>query len=385
MSEKQTILIVDDDERNLRLLQAMLAREDYHIITASGGEEALKRVSEAEPDLILLDVMMPGIDGFEVCKRIKHQAETRIIPIVMVTALTEKEDRIRALKSGADDFLSKPVDKIELLLRVKSLLRIKAFHDSLVKSHDRIVAQNRKLSELEKFKEDLTHMLVHDLNNPLFSLYMAIETMLLERENLPEKHVDILNSCVENCQDLKELVLNILDVHKMEEDELKINRELVDVSGLIESTILLFKGKMEAKKIFLSCRNSNNVPPAEIDRSVIKRVVANLLGNAVRHTPPGGAIEINVGNSENGDISVSIKDSGDGIAPEFHQKIFDKFQQVDIKKAGLMSGLSGLGLPFCKMAVQAHGGAIWVESDGEGKGCTFSFTLPALAAATQSE
>ncbi len=142
---------------------------------------------------------------------------------------------------------------------------------------------------------------------------------------------------------------------------------------------------MDAKKIFLSCTNSDNVPPAEVDRSVIKRVVANLLGNAVRHTPPGGAIEINVGNSENGDLSVSIKDSGDGIAPEYHQKIFDKFQQVDIKKAGLMIGLSGLGLPFCKMAVQAHGGAIWVESDGEGKGCTFSFTLPALAAAAKSE
>ena len=128
---KPTIFIVDDEEKNIRLLKAMLMNENYLTSVALSGEQVLESIADIKPDLILLDVMMPGIDGFEVCRRLKSVDKTKVIPIVMVTALREKEHRIKAMESGADDFLSKPVDQIELLLRVKSLLRIKTYHDEL--------------------------------------------------------------------------------------------------------------------------------------------------------------------------------------------------------------------------------------------------------------
>jgi DNA-binding response OmpR family regulator len=166
---KSKILIVDDEIKNIRLFKAMLMSENYQTFEARSGEQALKMVFGVSPDLILLDVMMPGINGFGACRKLKRVDETKIIPILMLTALREKAHRLEALEAGADDFLSKPVDRSELLVRVKSLLRIKTYHDELRASNREIAEQNEKLRELEKIKEGLTHMIIHDLNNPLSS------------------------------------------------------------------------------------------------------------------------------------------------------------------------------------------------------------------------
>ena len=150
---RHKILIVDDEERNIKLLKAMLMADDYQCFWAVNGNEALEAVNDINPDLILLDVMMPGINGYEVCFRLKGNEKTRMIPIIMVTALKEKEDRICSTKSGADDFISKPVDRTELLTRVKSLLRIKSYHDDLVESYRELAEKNVKLQDLEKIKD----------------------------------------------------------------------------------------------------------------------------------------------------------------------------------------------------------------------------------------
>jgi len=184
--ENKTILIVDDDEKNIKLLKAYLQAEEYRIFQALNGEDALKMVNNFNPDVILLDVMMPGIDGFEVCKRLKTDEKTKMIPVVMVTALREREDRIKALEAGADDFLSKPVNKTELLVRVKSLLRIKSYHDQLLNSYKEIALKNERLKELERIKEGLTHMIIHDLNNPLSAIYGNLEMIKVENQNLSE-------------------------------------------------------------------------------------------------------------------------------------------------------------------------------------------------------
>jgi len=147
--KRKSILIVDDEEKNIKLLKGMLISENYHLYGATNGKEALKMVAAISPALILLDVMMPGIDGFEVCRRLKQDEKTRMIPIVIVTALTEKEHSVRAIEAGADDFLSRPVDQTELLVRVKSLLRIKSYHDDLVESYREIAEKNEKLREVE--------------------------------------------------------------------------------------------------------------------------------------------------------------------------------------------------------------------------------------------
>jgi len=371
------ILIVDDEEKNIRLLKAMLMSEKYQIFEAISGEQALKSVTAVNPDLILLDVMMPGINGFDVCRKLKRADETKIIPIVMVTALSEKEHRVKALEAGADDFLSKPVDRSELVVRVKSLLRIKNYHDELWASNREIAEQNEKLRELEKIKEGLIHMIVHDLNNPLSSIMGSLDLILLKEPALSQNHLGSLTACLDYCRDLKDMILSLLEIHKMEEGKLELDTELSNITELIAKVMQQAEFKAREYQVILSANGSEAPYPVAVDRGLMRRVIANLLSNAIRHTPAGGSVEVKTDwLSANESIRLQVVDTGNGLAPEYHQKVFDKFEQVRLKREGVAVGSSGLGLAFCKMAVEAHGGKIWVESEGEGKGATFQFILP---------
>ena len=200
------IVIVDDEERNIRLLKAMLLSEEYQLTGVLSGKEALESLDEINPDLILLDVMMPEIDGFEVCSLIKQDEKTRAIPVIIVTALDEKEHKIKAMEAGADDFLRKPVDRTELIIRVKSLLRIKSYHNELLDSFKEIAKKNSKLQELEKSKEGLTHVITHDLRNPLKAISGKIEHLLNNGSGLSAKQRDEMKNCLDQCDDLKELI-----------------------------------------------------------------------------------------------------------------------------------------------------------------------------------
>ena len=375
--EKAKILIVDDESKNIKLLKGMLFSENYELFEACDGQEALDLVCENPPDLILLDVMMPGISGFEVCRQLKQDDQTKTIPIVMVTALKEKEHRVKALEAGADDFLSKPVDQTELVIRIKSLLRIKSYHDELLASYTKIAEKNEKLLELEKAKEGLTHMIVHDMRNPLGALSGFIELTLLDKQNLSGDQLELIEGSASSCHELKNMIQSLLDIHKMEQGKLELKKEKINLGELIESRMHQFAPKANAKQVALHSNNTDRLPIVPMDGDLIKRVLANLLNNAIRHTPSDGTVTISAQNSaDNGCLHIRVEDTGDGLAPEYHQKIFDKFEQVHLKKEGLKVGASGLGLAFCRLAVEAHGGRIWVESEGEGKGASFQFTLP---------
>lgn len=376
--ERQKVLIVDDEERNIKLLNAYLMTNQYEIVEASNGEEALRMVNDFNPDLVLLDAMMPGIDGFEVCKRLKTGEKTKMIPVVMVTALREKEYRIKALEAGADDFLTKPVDRTELLVRVKSLLRIKSYHDQLLHSYKEIAQKNEKLKELEGVREGLTHMIIHDLNNPLTVILGNLELIKFDNENLSETQLDMMERCLNYSVDIRQLIQSILDVYRMEEGKLQPVKELTNVTEMLTDLTEQFIARAKMDQISLKFSNSGEVPSVRIDPSLIKRVIANLLSNAIRHSPEGEEIKVTTGFlAEKNSIAFSVKDNGNGLAPEYHQRVFDKFEQVELKNSGVTVGTGGLGLAFCKMAVEAHGGKIWVESDGNAKGCTFKFMIPA--------
>jgi len=375
--KKPFILIVDDEKINIDLLKAFLMSEDYHLVGALSGGEAYKIVNEKCPDLILLDVMMQGVDGFEVCKRLKQDERTKIVPIVMVTALREREYRIKGIEAGADDFLNKPVDRIELLARVKALLRIKSYHDDLLKSYQEIAEKNEKLYEMQKMKEGLIHMLVHDLSNPLMGLQGNLEIMSMEKQGFSETHCRAIEESLYCCGELRNMIQGQLDICRMGEVKLKAEKTPTDMTELINSIKRQFKRKLEKNKISASFPITLDMPPVSVDSSLIKRVIANLLDNAIRHTPAGGSIEIAVDFlSEKGTFRISVTDNGDGLDAKFHQKIFDKYEQAENSREGIRVGRSGLGLTFCKMAVEAHEGNIWVESEGAGKGSCFSFTLP---------
>lgn len=376
MGMQQTVLVVDDDERNIRLILLMLSKDDYHILSATGGAEAIEMVAENEPDIILLDIMMPGIDGFEVCKRLKADNQNKHIPVIMVTALQDREHKMRAMEAGADDFISKPIDQTELLIRVKSLLRLKRYHDQLKTSFDELSQKNCMLEELEEQKEFLTRMIVHDMRNPLNAINMSTELMLkLERSDC-DKFQRLLGTCKSSCIDLEQMIQNILDIRMMEEQKLELSRKSIDFSCILNNVISQFKLKIDDADISLSV-NETGSNPIQADFDLMKRIVANLLNNAIRHTPEGGEISIEASSDPGkGKFRFALKDSGEGVPEELRETIFHAHMKVDSAGNGTRKGRYGLGLAFCRMAVEAHGGRIWVECDGEGRGSTFLFELP---------
>jgi len=377
MPQKPTLLIVDDEERNIRLLKAMLLAKNYNLLEASHGEEALRLVSETPPDMILLDVMMPRMDGFEVCRRLKQDEKNRKIPVIMITALSEKQHRVKAMEVGADDFLSKPVDLTELTVRVKSLLRIKSYHDELLNSYQEIAVKNEELGELQQMKEGLTHMIIHDLRNPLTAISTYLQLAVMESSNPTQSQHAKISRCLHFCAELDRLIQNLLDINKMEEKRMQLQLEKTNLETLINDVSDHFRADAEERAISLGFFKEEQIPSIPIDPGLMKRVFANLLNNALRHTPKDGRIQITVDfTPDKKHLLVAVRDNGLGLIPEYHQKIFDKFEQVRLKSEKSAVGSGGLGLTFCKMAVEAHGGKIWIESEGEGKGCTFFVSIP---------
>ncbi len=371
-----SILMVDDEPVNIKILKGMLSAEGYHILKADSGPKALEILENQIPDIILLDVMMPEMDGFEVCRRIKAQKALRLIPVLMVTALHDKIHRQQALEAGADDFLTKPIDRTELIIRVKSLIRIKHYSDELVESNRILEEQKEKLKKLEKAKEALTHMIVHDLRSPLTSISMNLDLCLMKLEqDMGLKRY--LENASYQCTYLDSMIQGLLDIYKMEKGKITLNKQRVRPDRLVRNAADRFIPQLESKRIHLDLKLPSNCPDLHLDSELISRVIGNLLDNAIRHTPDGGNIEIKLSpDKEQKSIVFSVADSGKGLDEKYHQRIFDRFEQINLKKEGITTGSVGLGLNFCKMVVELHGGKIWVSNKSNNSGCIFSFYLP---------
>ena len=206
METKPLILVVDDEPANVMLLEAYLVPQGYDVVKALNGEQALEIAQSRRIDLVLLDVMMPGLDGFEVTRRLKNNEATRLTPIVLVTSLKDTSDRIKGLEAGCDDFMSKPFDKNELMARVKTSLKIKFLQDQIQDDY-------KKLQELEKMKDNLTHMIVHDLNNPLAVVSLKLELIALRGEKIftfeQKNDIRVAYSAV---KELTRMISNLLDI-----------------------------------------------------------------------------------------------------------------------------------------------------------------------------
>jgi len=367
------ILIVDDEEENRMLLEALLGSQGYRVVTAADGAQGFAAVKTDPPDLILLDVMMPGQDGFEVCRQLKADPATWFIPVVLVTALSEREDRIRGIEAGADDFLSKPIHRWELLTRTKSLLRLKSLRDDLQKSYE-------QLKRLEELRDRLIHLLIHDLKGPLTSLLLGAD-LLISHEGEPvveEKHWELLRRMRQQVEYLTDMVQSLLDIARMEEGKLPLQPEGLAVGELVGNAAAELGVPYASKGVSLRTQIPSGLPPVHGDRDLLKRVLLNLLKNALDHTPVDGQVTVGV-QPEHGELlTIWVHDTGVGIPQAFHEKIFDKFGQVELREAHERRG-TGPGLTFCRLAVEAHGGRIWVES-AEGKGSRFSFTVPSVRA-----
>ena len=379
MRDSATILVVDDDARNLRLMESILKSSGYAVLSAHDGEEALRTIAGARVDAVLLDVMMPGMSGFEVCGHLRGRYETRLLPIIMVTALNSLEEKVQALETGADDFLSKPVNRVELLAKLRTILRAKALHDEVEQTRRQLEEKNRELLRLEQMREKLSQMVVHDLKNPLTGIVGNLQLLEIQGPGMPpESFRQILTRTQESARQLMGLILTLLDVARMEEEKLTLKRRRLAPEDLVRSCVRQGEGLARKGGVDLTTTLLEALPQIEADPDLAARVLGNLLSNALKHTPAGGRVEVGAA-AEGEGVRFWVRDTGDGIPRQLLPRVFDKFVVGDSasEESGLGHG-TGLGLTFCKLAVEAHGGRIWAESD-PGAGSRFSFTLPARA------
>lgn len=362
-TKQASLLIVDDTPTNIDVLVGLLSPK-YRTRIANSGKVALSLCEKELPDLILLDIMMPEMDGYEVCERLKSMDETKNIPIIFITAKGEVEDETKGLSLGAVDYISKPITPAIVLARVETHLEIDRQRLKIEKAYN-------QLQELEALRDNLVHMVIHDMRNPLTLINGHLD-MLKMRTNLEGHALRHVNSITSSCVGLIEMVSTLLDVSRFDNNEMPVQMDMHDLVQVTRDSIAPFEAIQESADIVFN--SSVKELRAKFDKSLIERVITNLMGNAVKFTPKTGTVEVKL-ESANGAVKIAISDNGPGIAPEYHEKIFEKFGQVEMYNEKRKYS-TGFGLTFCKLAVEAHGGGIGVESVVE-EGSTFWFSLPA--------
>lgn len=357
MKDNSSILIVDDEPNNFDVIEALLDCENYDLNYASSGHKALERLEIFHPDVILLDVMMPELNGIEVCKKIKANPLWKSIPIIMVTALTSKEDMAQCLDAGASDFLSKPVNGLELRARIKSMIRIKQQYDDL--------------QTLLQMREDMVHMIVHDLRNPLTTILLSAD--LLSDPALPEhRKPEKIERITRGGHRLQSLIDSLLLMAKIEAGKMVLKYTNADLNQICLSLVEDFEAIAIQKKLKLCLNLPAEIKPVNIDLPVFRRILDNLLSNSIKFSPANSQIVISVEYPEIGGVNISVADMGVGINEDIKSMIFEKYE---IGTLVPNTSQLGLGLAFCKLAIEAHGGNITVQNN-EPKGSIFTISIP---------
>ncbi|MBE9228850.1 hybrid sensor histidine kinase/response regulator [Phormidium sp. LEGE 05292] len=389
MSTSQTfsadLLLVDDSPDNLRLLSLMLTENGYKTRKVINGERALQAVEVITPDLILLDINMPDMNGYEVCRRLKQSDKTRDIPVIFISALDDVFDKVKAFQAGGVDYITKPFQIEEVLARVNTHLNIRKLQKQLQQQNSQLQEEirhrlsaeeaNAQLKALEtQLRQQLNvflHAVSHDLRNPVIGTKMVLNNLtnqVGETIQLPRK---VLERMQESSERQLGLINSLIETHAAELWGLKLNYQPLELKSLVRSALIDLQPMLDKEEVVLRDRISPNLPLIKADSLHLVRVYQNLIGNALKHNPPGFCLTLDA-QIENEWLRCTVADNGVGISKEQSEKIFDLYFQGSHKRQSV--GL-GLGLYLCQHIIQAHGGTIGVESE-LGIGTTFWFTLP---------
>lgn len=360
------LLVVDDLLANRQILRGLLQRFGYEIVEAEDGESALDLIEDGDFDTVLLDIMMPKMDGFEVCHRLKSNSKTEHIPILLITALSDRDSRLKGMHAGADEFLSKPFDSKYLPIRIQNAVRAKRLHDQVEENY-------HKLKSSEELRDGLVHMIVHDLRSPLFGIHGNLELHELDYGH-NEEEGRFVSAAMRETKRMIGMVNDLLDIHRLENHQMPIRRTDCELGQAATEAIETLGAVLSPGQVSIEKDQTEMICPA--DRDIIVRIFANLFTNAAKFSPVGSPIEVQIGWVSKEAFLVEILDEGPGIPLGEEISIFEKFGQVPDSKGNQPS--SGLGLNFCKLAIEAHGGRIGVDNRMEG-GSRFWFILPILS------
>ncbi len=360
------LLVVDDAPENLRVIAHVLKGKDLKISFARNGMEALEKIDSSLPDLVLLDINMPGMDGYEVCTTLKNDPATEHIPVIFVTSKDSPEDIVKGFEAGAVDYLTRPVNSAELYARITTHLELK-------QSQDIIQQQNQELKELNASKDKFLSILAHDLKNPIAGLITVSELMIKMFDNLREEEKfayiqDINQSAGRTLQILEDL----LQWSRSQSGRLQRKPEKINLRKITLEALFAYENTAEEKGITLENRVPEDLT-ACADRHMIAAVVRNLVSNAVKFTDSGGTI-ICSGSDGGTHISYTVEDTGMGIPPENMKRLFRIDGGLSTPGTRKEKG-TGLGLILCKEFIRKNHGTISAENR-DGGGSVFRFTLP---------
>lgn len=361
---RQRILAVDDSRTALLLVSGILEEAGFEVVTADGGRQALALFPEVRPDLVLLDVLMPELDGMEVCRRIRALEGGRDVPVLFLTSDERPGTQVEAMRAEVDDLILKNVLQRELLIRVNSLLRLRQAQVALRAERDQL-----RLSQAQR--EMYFHFIVHDLKTPIQSIQLAtelIDVLRMTPEDLG-KPVELIQAAV---KDLAWMVQDLLDIHNAQSGALVLVKQPVSVGALCR----LCAGEIRPHLDRAGQVLSEDLPVAlEVpgDEGLLRRALLNLLMNAVKYGGRDGRISLDARSGPEGAV-IRVADQGPGIPAEARERIFEPFVRLE-RDLALTRKSSGLGLAFCRAVAQAHGGRVWVE-DNEPKGARFCLELP---------
>ena len=359
----QPILVVDDEPMNLAALDQILS-PSYALIFARNGAEALAAARKHLPALILLDIQMPGPDGFEVCRTLKQDAELAHIPVIFLSTFTDAPSKVLAFESGGSDYVPKPFSGDEVLARIRTHLKVLGAERQMKESYDR-------LKEVEALRDNLVHMMVHDLRSPLMTMMVSLDLLKDESGHLlPPESLSTLGGAYRATKRMAQMVTAMLDLNKLEAGHMSLKLQPCELAALLKEVVESQRDLAGNRKLVLEVPGAIHV---HVDRELLFRVFQNLISNAIKFTPQGKEIRIQA--EEAGAwAQIRFTDQGPGILPQDRERIFDKFGQAD--GMGQPRGAStGLGLAFSKLAVEAHQGSLGVEG-GPGEGSCFLLRLP---------
>lgn len=362
------ILVVDDVTSNVLLLKILLTNEKFQICTASNGHQCVEVARSEHPDLILLDVMMPELNGFDTAVILKKDPLTADIPIIFLTALNSPSDLVHGFQVGAHDFLSKPFNKEELIMRVMHQI-------SLVAAKRYIIEQNEKLKQIISNRDKMYSVIAHDLRSPMASIRMVLNLCVnvVTPDMVGEEIFGLLDKANRESEETHDLLDNLLKWTKSQTGRLEVAYQNLELDDIVPGVVDIFTMIAEMKKIKLQYIPSEEHLKVRADNDMMKTVVRNFISNAIKFTPEGKGIEVYY--KKSGEFAkISVRDHGVGIAPERIDTLFHKGETT--YGTGGEEG-SGLGLQLCADFARKNGGDVMVEST-LGEGSTFSFLVPLL-------
>jgi signal transduction histidine kinase len=369
-------LLVDDLEENLLALQALLQREGLTCLKARSGEEALELLLTNDVALALLDVQMPGMDGFELAEFMRGNERARHIPIIFVTAgAADNQRRFRGYEAGAVDFIQKPIEADILRSKANVFFDLYKQRQQIERQLDELEAAAEALRRADRHKDSFLAVLAHELRNPVAALSGGLH--LLGKDIGPERSMDIRKRMDRMLTHLTHLVDDLLDVSRVSQGKISLKKQRIALGEILQSAIEASQHHLDAG----GHRFVTEIPADPIwldaDHTRLAQVVANLLNNAAKYTPNGGTVSLSA-SAQGGVAKITVSDTGVGIPSEMQPRIFEIFAQVEDHLAKAQGGL-GIGLALVKQLVGLHGGSIEVESAGRNMGSAFSVRIPIAA------